>query len=280
MKLDAALHENHAEIPPSLQVRLISSSFTDPAHQVLHRLHIELVHLKSICVLHRRYLSLERSNLSFAYSRKACGDAALRMLKHQADLHAAIQPGGQFFGDGWMLSSLTLSEFLLASMITCLDLYESYKGSSTTCSEDYMFQLEKYDALRASQGIWASRAAFSRDARRAANMIAVMLTKIPRPNISTSQIKTPQGSRIAFKTSISGDVLAEEAVDPLGSLSDNSSWDSTMLDISREIFPTDNSATLNFGEEDPLNTIFNESDSIDWVSFESFRSIKSTFANL
>ena len=150
MKLDGELHKTHGDVPPSLRLRPLGSSFTDEAYMVLNRPNAELLYLKSLCVLHRNYLSHDRSNPAFDYSRNVCTDAALQILKSQAELHLACQPGGQFYNDKWMLSSLTLHDFLLAAMITCLDLYESHNRSVTASPKDLEAQVKKYDALRLS----------------------------------------------------------------------------------------------------------------------------------
>jgi hypothetical protein len=128
MKLDDDLRVAHADVSPSLRMRSLGSSFTDPAYVVLNRLNIELLYLKSLCILHRNYFNHDRTNPKFDYSRKTCSDAALQILKHQAELDAACQPGDQFSNDKWMISSLTFHDFLLAAMITALDLHESLKN--------------------------------------------------------------------------------------------------------------------------------------------------------
>lgn len=157
MKLDAELKEAHKDVPPSLRMRPLDLSFTDQPYMILNRLYSDLVYLKSVCVLHRKYLSQDRSDPSFGYSRRACGDAALQILKHQAELHGACQPGGLFYDHKWMLSSLSCHDFLLAAMITCLDLFESHKQSAISSPEDLEAQVKKHDALRHSHGIWMSR---------------------------------------------------------------------------------------------------------------------------
>lgn len=80
MKLDAELREMHTEIPPSLRMKPLGSSFTDQPYMILNRHNIDMLYQKSLCVLHRKYLSHDRSDPKFAYSRKTCTDAALRIL--------------------------------------------------------------------------------------------------------------------------------------------------------------------------------------------------------
>ena len=258
MRLDAELDEAHNEVPPSLRMRPLNLSFTDQPFMILNRLYSELVYLKSVCVLHRKYLSQCRSDPSFGYSRRTCGDAALQILKHQAELHEACQPEGFFYDHRWMLSSLSCHDFLLAAMITCLDLYESHKQSATFCPEDLEAQAKKYDALRHSYGIWAWRREFSRDARRASSVLAIMLSKVPRPNLPTNAAQE-------MSSMIQPPMNANTAVQTAGGFSQSSSR------CEDERHPTDQ-VSLSYGcapaelsTKDPLNTGFSELDNIDWV---------------
>ena len=261
MKLDAELHETHALIPPSLRMRPLCSSFTDETYLILNRLNVDLMYLKSLCILHRNYLSHDRSNPKFNYSRKTCADAALQTLKHQADFYAACQPGGQFYNDKWMVSSLMSHDFLLAAMITSLDLYESHNESSITSPEDLKAQIIKYDALTLSREIWTSRRAFSRDARRAANVLAVMLSKVPRPNISSAPLSAPQDT-----SGVSQASRSRGAIESAAHSSGSSSWDITEFDIPSQGFPEYGDDTVpELNTVNPLYTIFGETNDIDWV---------------
>ena len=256
MKLDAELEEAHKDVPPSLRMRPLALSFTDQPYMILNRLYSDLVYLKSVCVLHRKYVSENRSDPSFAYSRRVCGDAGLQILKHQAELHGACQPGGLFHDHKWMLSSLSCHDFLLAAMIICLDLHESQKQPTALSSEDLEAQVEKYDALKHSYGIWMSRRAFSRDARRASSVLAIMLSKVPRPSVTSEA--TPERPN-AMQTSSNGTGQSEAAASNSGS----TPWSMNGFDLADQELPTH---TPDFTSTNPLNTVFSEFDNIDWVS--------------
>lgn len=271
MKLDCELHETHMDIPPTLRIRPLSSSFTDQAYMILHRLNLDLLYLKSLCILHRKYLTHDRSNLALDYSREVCINAALEILEYQAELHTACKPGGQLDKDKWMLSSLTWQDFLLAAMITCLDLYESHNKPATTIPTDLKAQVNKYDALRLSHDIWKSRRAVSRDARRASNVLAVMLSKVPRPDFPSTQGNARHEMSSVWQTSTNGeDVMGTTRISPVGSLCEANGFD-----ILRQDMSVDNGAQLDFNSADSLNTIFNESKDIDWVSLDGFNLLAS-----
>ncbi len=265
MKLDNELHETHIDVPPSLRIRPLSSSFTDQAYMIFHRLNIDLLYLKSLCVLHRKYLSHDRSNPNFDYSHEVCINAALQILEHQAELHTACQPGGQLEKDKWMLSSLTWQDFLLAAMITCLNLYESHNDPAATSPEDLKAQVKKYDTLRLSHDIWISRRAVSRDARRASNVLAVMLSKVPRPNVPSTPGNVCHQMSSVWQTSIGGgDVMGTAGTSPGSSL-----WKTNGLNSPGQEFSVGNDTHLDSNSADTLNTLFSERNDIDWVSLES-----------
>ena len=263
MKLDAELDRAHKEVPPSLRLKPLALSFTDQPYMILNRLYSKLVYLKSVCVLHRKYLSQNRSDPSFDYSRRACGDAALQILKHQAELSEACQPGGLFYDHRWMLSSLSCHDFLLAAMITSLDLYESHKQSASLPPEDLEAQVKKYDALEQSHSIWMARKEISRDARRASSVLAIMLSKVPRPNVTT---KAPLGIPSTMDTPINGHNESEVPVRNR----DDSSCDTNAFDLAGQQLSTNNYNIAEFSATDPLNTVFSELNDIDWVSENTF----------
>ena len=265
LKLDHELHEAHKEVPPYLQMRPLHCSISDEAYVVLHRLNIDLVYLMSLCLLHRNYLSQERSNRKFNYFRKTCTYAALQILDYQAEIHFACQPGGRFENAKWMLSSLTLQYFLLAAMIICLDLYESRNSSNTFSPEVSTAEAKKYDALRLSQEIWTSRRAISRDARRASNVLAAMLSKVPRPNTQSIPVKASQEVSNMSQVAMNGDDVL--GIDSNSSIM--SSWDTNGIDTQGQEFPTDSATAFDVRSIDPLDTIFNDPNDIDWVSLRS-----------
>ena len=256
MKLDAELNMAHKDVPPSLRLKPLALSFTDQPYMILNRLYSDLVYLKSVCVLHRKYLSQNMLDSSFDYSRRVCGDAALQILNHQAELNGACQPGGLFYDHKWMLSSLSCHDFLLAAMITCLDLYESHRQSAATPPEGLEVLIKKHDALRHCHGIWMSRRGFSRDARRASSVLAIMLSKVPRPIIT---VKATQ--EIAGKT-----LPTTNGNNALGipvSYLESSSCD--MNGFEQEV-SINSHEMADFSTTDPLKTIFSELDNIDWVN--------------
>lgn len=265
MELDRELQEAHRNIAPWLRIKPIASSFMDQPYEVMYRLNMEILHLKSLCFLHREYLSQQVSEPTFDRSRKTCIDAALQILTYQAELHEACRPGGRFHNESWVLGSLTIHDFLLAATIACVSLYESHNKPPAAATEaDLMAQKRKYDVLRMSRDIWCEWRDVSKDARRAAAVLSRMLVKVPRPNASTTTTAqcTKQSPGELAQSSTSEDRLhgAQEQ-----SSSEDSCWNTSALETPAQQFPTDRFNPFDASVPDPLETMFGESDGVDWV---------------
>lgn len=207
MKADAELRRGHAFIPPSLAMKPLSLSITDGVRIIMHRYNVDLLFQSGLMIIHRMYLSHERWNPAFSYSRKTCIEASLKMLKWQADVHIATQPGGQLRNSKWIATSLTQHDLLLAAMIACLDLYESHRQGETARMTEAELDLRKttYNALKVSHQIWTVRALCSRDAKRASAMLGVMMAKIPDPNVvHASRVDNPTETSLEQDTTLSG----------------------------------------------------------------------------
>ena len=241
MKIDQDLRNAHLLVPDSLRMKPLGSALVDQTFVILHRLNLEILYLRSTCVLHRKYLTQERSNPRFKISRETCLAAALQILSHQAELHFACQPGGQLYNDRWMLtSSLITYDFLLAVMIICLELYESRDATDV----DLHIRIQQYNAVKLAQEIWMSRSSLSREARRAITVIASLLSRVKDPSAETARDITQE--QAVTETSKQLGIGANHS--PLGALDPASSSDG-------------------FYQGQYLDSVFGESDNIDWVSF-------------
>lgn len=131
MRLNAELDEWYAAMPACLRIRSIrETAFTDANYTIMHRIMLELMYLKCLCVLHRPYLGVrgdddDGDNTAHATSRDICRGAALRMLDMHIELDWEVSPGGRMYEERYMVSNLTLQHFLLASTVVCVDLSES-----------------------------------------------------------------------------------------------------------------------------------------------------------
>lgn len=120
--LDDELRSLHDDVPGCLRYRPVrDSGFADVPDVIMRRFIVEILHLKTMCILHRRYLTMEGA--MYDGSRNACRDASLRLLDLQAEFDEHSGEGGRLFQKRYMFTSSTgYHDFLLAAMCLCLDL--------------------------------------------------------------------------------------------------------------------------------------------------------------
>jgi len=187
MKLDHRLREVQATMPPHLHMKPLEDSARDPSNIIMQRYSLDLLYLRSQCVLHRKFLGASRESSRYAYSRRTCIDASTTILRHQATLHNESRPGGRLRAVRWFISSLTTSDFLLAAMIVCLDLYhtaEAERHNRRSSSDIFDWPKERSDnmmtALEGSLKIWEGLRDQSMEAYKAHGTLSVMIDKIKR----------------------------------------------------------------------------------------------------
>ena len=114
LKLDKELQDVYHNIPDILRMRPMSQSYTDAAWLIMNRFKVEILYLKSLCIIHRKYLT---SNPRHQYSIETCMHAAMQILNHQDTIYTESKPGGQLYTNRWMVMSLHLADFFLAGVI-------------------------------------------------------------------------------------------------------------------------------------------------------------------
>lgn len=185
MEYDKRVQDSYHSIPEGLKVRSMSKSMLDDPSLIAGRIFIVLVYHKAQCVLHRRYMLLAKTDPHYTYSRTTCITAALQMLEYQSIFDQENQPGGRFRQDGGKSnvdSSMVRQEFLLATTILCLVLNHdittaAYSGSLEDITvTDHSNKSEVMNALNKSYSIWLKTAETSREARKACEVIKVVLS--------------------------------------------------------------------------------------------------------
>lgn len=190
MKWDSDLREARQTHPQLLQMRSFQESARDPANLIMQRLGLEMVYLRSLFVLHRRFIARGRENPKYAYSRRTCIDASMQLLAHQATLHQESQPGGRLRSVKWYISSLTTHDFLLAAMLVCLDLYHTAEMERKSCQAGTSLSVssanpdagerrdEMMKAVEHCISIWESLGGQSTEAYKASLSLRVMVDKL------------------------------------------------------------------------------------------------------
>ncbi|KAL6247360.1 hypothetical protein RBB50_005706 [Rhinocladiella similis] len=180
MALDREVRAVHATVPDILRIRPMSQSFADPGYLVMVRLNCEFLFQKSLCVLHRKYMTMTdpvTGEHRYPESIAACVDAASAIARHMLDLHKEFKPGGQLYDGRWMLSSFTMNDFYLASIVLCLAVStwkKRHPGGSIEIDADQRTK-DVYALLGSAFNVTVELSPTSREAKRVADVLRVVL---------------------------------------------------------------------------------------------------------
>jgi hypothetical protein len=187
LRFDAKLRDVRAELPPHLRMQPLEGSQA-PLTLVMARFHLDILYLKIICVLHRKYIPRARHNPRYAHSRRSAIEASLATLRHLATLHRESQPNGLLHSVPWFFTSVATKDFLLPAMLVVLDLHFDNVSQGPSGQQDaqslYFWTREQrqemIDSLELTRDIWKGLADMSIEAFKASNILEVMLAKIKR----------------------------------------------------------------------------------------------------
>ena len=223
MEVDQRLREVRDAIPQILQFSSMSQAFLDPPVVVYNRFKFEMLYQKTRCVLHRRYLTESLSDPRGDYSRKACVDAALKLLEHHTSLFDASQDPSQLNSTRWFLASLNAHDFLLSSMVICLELNLISKASSTAEAPgkpDEAKVEEMKRVLLKSYMIYKNTMKHSPDATKAVKAMEIMLEKVGHLPKEEPEFQLPiilGNGALTGAFSIAPDILPNVDTLPMGS---------------------------------------------------------------
>ncbi|KAK8134466.1 hypothetical protein PG984_006478 [Apiospora sp. TS-2023a] len=180
--LDEDMNKAYSAVPDLLRRRDINQCFLDHAVLIWQRCTIELLYLKGLIVLHRRYINYEQQSPDYEPSRRACVQAALELVARQAEVHEACASSGRLYEDRWIFAALPVHDFLLAAMVVSLDLSVRMRSGgqqmSSSATEYQQLAGKEYRALQVSQRIWAASSAASPEANIAALALDLMIKKV------------------------------------------------------------------------------------------------------
>ena len=196
MDLDAKLEEAKANIPGALQFQALELCVTEDPESLMCRFNLELLYLKTKTVLHRRFMVATATQAAESYSRECCIGSAMKTLRHHQEIYQASSPGGQLESVSWYMCSIGTHDFLLASMIICVELSRQLNEQSDPATDKIATRGDMIAALEASKRVWEEagqddcfepsfnaggayleNAALS-EVRKACKAMAVMLEKV------------------------------------------------------------------------------------------------------
>lgn len=178
MRIDSQLQTIHRNISPRFRLSDDDGIIAVSPSLLISRYRLELLFQKSRCLLHRHHMTKSFSEPKYGYSRIACVEAAMAILRYQIEISNEAKPGGILQRDQWFISSLERHDFLLASMVICLEL--SYRMRSSAASDcqtsGFNFtQIDLLDSLEKSREFWCNFKDNSKEALQAFNVVSHML---------------------------------------------------------------------------------------------------------
>ncbi|GKU08564.1 transcription factor [Fusarium langsethiae] len=190
--LDEEVRRAYANIPDHFKYKPLTNFLTEEVSVIMTRTTLELLHLKSIIVLHRQHL-MHRHDSRSDFSRNACLEAARRLLERQVEMDRVTETGGQLHDMKWTITTLTISDFTLAAMVICLDLTVTMRHSAdsppspTTCRE-----VQKYLAIiKNAHKMWVVAGELCSEARTVAHALDSTMERV---NDFLSTWSLPAGS--------------------------------------------------------------------------------------
>jgi hypothetical protein len=254
VQLDNEIREMHTTIPDVLRARPLSESIIDPPFLIMTRLYIDFIHLKSLCVLHRKYMA--RGNV---FSTVSCIEAGTRLVSEFIDMYKEFAPGGQLYLQRWMLGNFTMNDFLLGVMVLCLVVHTRWKRGSQNSAIDTATESRVLALLEASHAICIEKSSASRDARRVSNAIRLTLHSAKSSNVA--------GNAPSQSSSLASDDTGVASSNVQSIVSETQGVDSAPL-----LLPPWNGFIMSdeaaFGLLDPFNFAGNDIENMDWTLFD------------
>ncbi|PVH77143.1 hypothetical protein DL98DRAFT_463996 [Cadophora sp. DSE1049] len=181
LELDRLLHEARSQVPQFYRLDLSDLSITESPDTIIKKYSIELLYHSSRCMLHRKFLLMQKANPEFGYSKVAGLDASIQLLRCQASIHEAASPGGPLARDRWFFSTLSLHNFLVANMIVYLSIMQGFiraDGRRVPPSDLTNDQQRIIQTLEQSNTVWQGMLEVSAEAKKCAAVVGIMMNKV------------------------------------------------------------------------------------------------------
>jgi hypothetical protein len=182
LELDTEVRYLHTTIPGVLRARSFPKSRGDEPLLIMVRYYIEFIHLKSLCVLHRRYMAR-----GIEYSTQACVDAGTKLVSQFIEMYKEFTPGGQLYGERWLLSNFTMNDFLLGVMVLCLVIHTRWKNEHQNFRINADTEKEVKILLEKSLAICIEKSDASKDARKVSQAIRLTLNRAEQQSTGTGK---------------------------------------------------------------------------------------------
>jgi hypothetical protein len=168
--LDEEIRLAHDTIPPLLRIRPVAECTQDSRFIVMARFYIELLHLKSLCILHRK-----RMKAGNDWSTKQCVKAGLSIVRLVVSVYKEFSAGGELHQVNFMFNNYYMSDFLLGVVVLCLYTNICRKGGNEAGPPSVGTGSEIHSLLEQAHAICVDKSSASSDARKVSLAIRMTL---------------------------------------------------------------------------------------------------------
>lgn len=145
--IDQEIRSVFTALPASLQPRAMTNSVFDSPSVKITRLCVHSIYLKSLCVLHRKYITRGRH-----HSLQICHASAMDLVREYLDVFNEFEPGGQLETERWFMGSISWHDFLLGCMALCLTMCYTVQHPETVATAAIDI-VESLNLLRCSKAV-------------------------------------------------------------------------------------------------------------------------------
>ncbi|KKP02836.1 hypothetical protein THAR02_05066 [Trichoderma harzianum] len=258
--LNQRLENAYSLISPHFRMASLEDYITVPPHSLIQRYNLELLFQKTRCILHRHHMAKSYQEPKYNFSRYSCVEAAMAILTHHVNIHKEVQVGGLLHREKWFISSLEQHDFLLASMIVCLELTSQTESGPE--GDEEMTGLVKFDrqqlikALETSKFSWHRLKSDSFEAQKAFDMLSVMLDRVSMgTQVERGQRLVERGAEHDNGNHMDDDLMLEP---------------STLEGVERQLGTLKTSQITDTPFLNEMDSFLNGQDMIDWNAWELF----------
>ena len=217
-QFDGEIRKVYFAFPEVLRPRSMTDSVVDSPSLTVTRLCVFFIYQKSLCVLHRPYVTQGR-----AYSIQVCREAAGNIVRYFNDTYEEFLPGGQLETERWFMSNITWYDYLLGVMALCLVCC----ASDQDVAENHFEAAEALQLLRRARDICRAQSARSKDSGRVHKVVYATLVHLENfgkendQNMMTGSDSLINASEFSsLQSAVAGDQTNAHNVMPSQSLQD------------------------------------------------------------
>lgn len=288
MALDRRLEGAREAISPRFRGFDLQDAVTVAPYVMVRRYTLETLYLKTVCMLHRHHMTLSLKQPAYRFSRHRCLAAAMTILKHHADILRQMQSGGALYRNTIFASSIEQADFLLASIIVCLELSSRAQSSAHPGTADCQTEFSQQDlieALQQSHKYLAESKDSSSESQQALNVLTVMLRKFsetsgaaqgareaPSINLISPSFGDSEACELAQEP-LKGERPLTCLLLPVNAIPHHHPSNDIINQLGTDFGSEVNSTPSNFQD---ISSFFASPDAVDWVWLLSYLVTKAT----